>query len=150
MERKSFLKALGLGAVTVAVPISVQKKRNKRLYGKSLKWYQKHGHLNPNRNKQVERNLEGKFLERKKSVNKAIELYEQNVKEEVWLVHPYKRLFVLYKKEKNYQKAKEVATKYIKLHEEWEQLREDNNYYTGQLTWFGLMKDYFVQGIQTI
>ncbi len=48
---------------------------------------------------QVERNLRGIKLEKSGQINKAIELYEENVKEGFEGSHPYNRLAIIYKKQ---------------------------------------------------
>jgi tetratricopeptide (TPR) repeat protein len=47
---------------------------------------------------QVERNLKGIELEKKSHVDKAVELYEQNISENFDGNHPYDRLAVIYRK----------------------------------------------------
>lgn len=49
--------------------------------------------------KQVERNLTGKELEKSGQVEKAIPLYEENIKEDFEGNHPYDRLAIIYKKQ---------------------------------------------------
>jgi len=48
--------------------------------------------------KQVERNLKGIALEKKGYIDKAVELYEQNVSENFDGNHPYDRLAIIYRK----------------------------------------------------
>ena len=100
MERKKFLKALGLGAIAVATPKVTVRSVREQKYVDHIEWFKKHGGLNPMWGRQVERNLEGIAFEKKKLTENAIKLYSQNVKEETWLPHPYKRLFIIYKKQK--------------------------------------------------
>lgn len=47
---------------------------------------------------QVERNLKGIELEKKGDIDKAIELYEQNISENFIGNHPYDRLAIIYRK----------------------------------------------------
>lgn len=49
--------------------------------------------------KQVDRNLTGKDLEKAGQVDKAAALYEENVKEGFDGNHPYDRLAIIYKKQ---------------------------------------------------
>lgn len=49
-------------------------------------------------NKQVDRNLLGIKYEKDNEINKAIELYEQNIKECFDGNHPYDRLAIIYRK----------------------------------------------------
>lgn len=49
-------------------------------------------------NKQAERNLIGIELEKVNKVDKAIELYELNIKEKFIGSHPYNRLAIIYRK----------------------------------------------------
>jgi tetratricopeptide (TPR) repeat protein len=48
--------------------------------------------------KQVERNLKGIELEKSGRVDEAIQLYEENVKENFEGSHPYDRLAIIYRK----------------------------------------------------
>lgn len=48
---------------------------------------------------QVERNLEGIRLEKEGKTDKAIELYEANIKENFEGNHPYDRLAIIYRKQ---------------------------------------------------
>lgn len=49
--------------------------------------------------KQVERNLTGKEFEKNGQVDKAVKLYEENIKERFEGNHPYDRLAIIYKKQ---------------------------------------------------
>ncbi|MCK4817373.1 hypothetical protein KA005_16505 [bacterium] len=48
--------------------------------------------------KQLERNLKGIELEKNGKTDKAIKLYEQNIKEDFIGSHPYDRLAIIYRK----------------------------------------------------
>jgi len=48
---------------------------------------------------ELDRNLKGKEFEKLGEIDKAIELYEQNVSLESCTPHPYKRLSLIYKKQ---------------------------------------------------
>lgn len=51
-------------------------------------------------NKQVERNLRGIELKKAGKIEEAIELYEQNIKENFIGNHPYDELAIIYRKQK--------------------------------------------------
>ncbi|MBY6996506.1 DUF4236 domain-containing protein [Clostridium botulinum] len=65
--------------------------------------------------KQVERNLKGKEFEKQKDIESAIALYELNVKDEFEGTHPYDRLAILYRKQKNYDDEIRIINKAIKV-----------------------------------
>lgn len=52
--------------------------------------------------KETKRNLDGKDAEKAGNIDKAIKLYEQNVKSQADTPHPYKRLAIIYHKQKKY------------------------------------------------
>jgi len=63
----------------------------------------------------VERNLEGKALEKDGEIDKAIELYEANVAD--WFIgtHPYQRLRLIYSKQERYSEAIRVCKSFVKV-----------------------------------
>jgi hypothetical protein len=65
--------------------------------------------------KQVERNLLGAELEKKGDVDKAIELYELNIKEAFGGNHPYDRLVIIFNKRKQYEDRKRVLERGIEV-----------------------------------
>jgi tetratricopeptide (TPR) repeat protein len=67
--------------------------------------------------KQVNRNLKGKELEKKGNLEDAILLYEENVKEYFEGDYPYDRLVVIYHKQREFQKEREVLEKAIYVFE---------------------------------
>lgn len=64
--------------------------------------------------RQVNRNMQGIDLE-KSDPQAAIQLYEQNISEMFIGEHPYKRLRILYTKQKNYDNAIRVCERYIAM-----------------------------------
>lgn len=64
-------------------------------------------------NRQVDRNLMGIKYEKEGLVDKAIELYEQNIKENFDGNHPYDRLTVIYRKRKQIDDEIRVLEKAI-------------------------------------
>ena len=63
----------------------------------------------------VNRNVEGKALERAREIDKAIELYEANVTDWCIGTHPYERLRVIYSKKKRYSEAIRVCKTFVKI-----------------------------------
>lgn len=63
----------------------------------------------------VERNLEGRRLEKAGDVDAAIELYEANVADMAITTHPYERLRIIYRKRHEYGKALAVCEKYLEM-----------------------------------
>lgn len=72
---------------------------------------------NSNFDTQVDRNLKGKELESHGEIEKAKELYLQNVNERFEGNHPYDRLAIIYRKERAYDKEIEVLEKAINVFE---------------------------------
>jgi|GEM_PF-92051 len=66
-------------------------------------------------NKQVERNLKGKELEKQGDIEGAIALYELNIKEGFPGTHPYDRLEIIYRKQKNYEEEMRVLNRAIEV-----------------------------------
>ncbi len=64
---------------------------------------------------QVERNLRGIELEKADRVEEAIMLYEANVREYFIGSHPYKRLAIIYVKQKKYSDAKRILEQAVEL-----------------------------------
>lgn len=58
--------------------------------------------------KQVERNLKAKKLEKTGNIEEAIKLYEQNISENFEGNFPYDRLTIIYKKRKEIKNVKRV------------------------------------------
>ncbi|WP_264529271.1 hypothetical protein [Flavobacterium sp. N502540] len=71
-----------------------------------------------NENLQAERNLKGAEFEKTGNLEKAIELYEENVKESFKGNHPYDRLATIYKNENNIENEIRVLEKAIIVYEE--------------------------------
>ena len=67
--------------------------------------------------RQVERNLEGIKLEKKGETDKAIVLYEKNLKENFEGSHPYNRLAIIYRKRGQIEEEIKVLEKAIYLYE---------------------------------
>lgn len=67
---------------------------------------------------QVDRNLQGKELEKEGKVEEAIKLYEENIRENFEGNGPYDRLAIIYRKRKSYDEEKRVLEKAIKVFEE--------------------------------
>ncbi len=63
----------------------------------------------------VERNLEGKRLEKAGELDAAIELYEANVADCFTGRHPYERLRIIYRRRHEYGKALDVCRKYLDI-----------------------------------
>ncbi|MBA7567513.1 hypothetical protein ES695_02195 [Candidatus Atribacteria bacterium 1244-E10-H5-B2] len=59
----------------------------------------------------VNRNLEGKELEKAGKIDEAIALYEKNIKEEFDGKHPYIRLAIIYRKRKLFDDEARVLNK---------------------------------------
>ncbi len=66
-----------------------------------------------NFNKQMKRNLKGIELEKSGQLGKAIELYEENIRESFIGDHPYNRLAIIYKKQKKEKDQIRVLEKAI-------------------------------------
>lgn len=73
----------------------------------------------------VERNEKGIAYERNNQIDKAIQMYEANVRDKAWGDHPYKRLFIIYKKQGYYIDAQRIANAYIKLDDEFQKIKND-------------------------
>ncbi|WP_337968926.1 hypothetical protein [uncultured Flavobacterium sp.] len=71
-----------------------------------------------NENLQAERNLKGAEFEKTGNLEKAIELYEENVKESFKGNHPYDRLATIYKNENDIENEIRVLEKAIIVYEE--------------------------------
>lgn len=69
--------------------------------------------LNDKLDKQVERNLKAKDLEKQGKINQAINLYEQNVSEGFDGNFPYDRLAIIYRKKKDIENEIRVLKKGI-------------------------------------
>ena len=67
--------------------------------------------------KQVERNLRGIELKKAGKVEEAIELYEQNIKENFIGSHPYDELAIIYRKQKRIDDEIRVLEKAILVFE---------------------------------
>jgi tetratricopeptide (TPR) repeat protein len=63
----------------------------------------------------VERNLQGKDMEKAGRIEEAIALYEANVRDRFDGTHPYDRLRILYTREKQYDDAIRVCEAYVAL-----------------------------------
>lgn len=63
----------------------------------------------------VSRNLKGIELEKEGSTEESIELYEQNVADGFDGSHPYKRLAIIYRKQKRYDDEIRVLKKAIQV-----------------------------------
>jgi len=63
----------------------------------------------------VERNLEGKRLEKAGDVDAAIELYEANVADMAITPHPYERLRIIYRRRHQYGKALAACERYLEM-----------------------------------
>lgn len=68
-------------------------------------------------NVQVDRNLEGKRLEKNGQIDKTIELYEKNVEEGFDGSHPYARLAIIYRKRKQFDDEIRILEKAVSLYE---------------------------------
>jgi len=68
-------------------------------------------------NDPVERNLQGKELEKAGEIEKAIEFYEKNIEEKFEGNHPYDRLAIIYRKRKEYQEEIRVLNQAISVFE---------------------------------
>jgi hypothetical protein len=67
--------------------------------------------------KQVDRNLKGVELEKQGLIDKAISLYENNVKEFFVGSHPYDRLAIIYHKRKQFQDEERILKCAIQVFE---------------------------------
>lgn len=63
----------------------------------------------------VERNLTGKQLEKKGKDERAVVLYEDNLKDGFCGTHPYTRLRIIYSRRKDYPNAIRVCRAYLDL-----------------------------------
>jgi len=63
----------------------------------------------------VKRNNDGIKLEKLGGIEKAIELYEENLNDEFFGTHPYERLMILYRKNKQYADEIRVIEKAIEV-----------------------------------
>ena len=77
----------------------------------------------------VERNLQGKELEKQQLVDEAIKLYEANISDLADTPHPYERLRIIYTKRKQYDDAIRACQAYIDAGKQLEQaiLKEYKN-----------------------
>ena len=71
-----------------------------------------------NENLQAERNLKGAEFEKNGNLEKAIELYEENVAESFKGNHPYDRLATIYKNQNDIDNEIRVLEKAIVVYEE--------------------------------
>ena len=71
-----------------------------------------------NENLQAERNLKGAEFEKNGNLEKAIELYEENVAESFKGNHPYDRLATIYKNQNDLDNEIRVLEKAIVVYEE--------------------------------
>lgn len=67
--------------------------------------------------KQVDRNIKGKWFEKNNDIESAIALYELNIKEGFEGTHPYDRLVVLYRRLKKYDDEIRVINRGIEVFE---------------------------------
>lgn len=81
----------------------------------------------------VSNNLNGKALEKAGEVDKAIELYEWNVKHKCEGDHPYKRLAIIYHKRQMIDDEIRVLKSAIKVFEKIDKERPDRD---AKLKWF--------------
>lgn len=78
-------------------------------------------------NRQVDRNLAGKFYEQKGMIDEAIKLYEANIEEEFIGNFPYDRLAVIYRKQKSREDEIRVLKKAIQVFMQLDAQRGDVN-----------------------
>jgi len=64
----------------------------------------------------LQRNLDGKEFEKEGSINKAIEVYEQNLEDSFYGSFPYERLRIIYTKQKRYSDAIRVCKAFLILY----------------------------------
>jgi len=78
---------------------------------------------------QVQRNLQGKRLEKEGKKSEAIQLYETNVEENFEGSFPYRRLAVIYRKQKRYSEEIRILETAVTLYESLKKnsLRRDIN-----------------------
>lgn len=74
-------------------------------------------HMEINENLQAERNLKGAEFEKTGNLEKAIELYEENVKESFKGNHPYDRLATIYKNQNDLDNEIRILEKAIVVYE---------------------------------
>jgi tetratricopeptide (TPR) repeat protein len=67
---------------------------------------------------QVDRNLKGKEYEKKGEIEFAIREYEENLKEKFGGSHPYNRLAIIYRKNKDYDNEIRVLNSAIEIYTE--------------------------------
>ena len=65
----------------------------------------------------VDRNNKGIELEKKKDIENAIKLYEQNVADEFFGTHPYDRLAMIYRKRKQFEDEIRILKRKISIFE---------------------------------
>ncbi|WP_281979217.1 hypothetical protein [Tenacibaculum mesophilum] len=65
---------------------------------------------------QVDRNLKGKECEEKGEIESAIKEYEENLKEKFEGSHPYNRLAIIYRKNKDYDNEIRVLKSAIRIY----------------------------------
>nr|BFF37760.1 hypothetical protein BACT7_26220 [Tenacibaculum mesophilum]BFF41182.1 hypothetical protein BACY1_29870 [Tenacibaculum mesophilum] len=65
---------------------------------------------------QVDRNLKGKEYEEKGEIESAIKEYEENLKEKFEGSHPYNRLAIIYRKNKDYDNEIRVLKSAIRIY----------------------------------
>jgi tetratricopeptide (TPR) repeat protein len=65
--------------------------------------------------KLVNRNIKGIKYEKEGKVNLAIKLYEKNISENFEGSHPYNRLAIIYRKQKDYQNEIRVLNKAVEV-----------------------------------
>ena len=89
--------------------------------GKNQKKFNPKSNILPmeiNENLQAERNLKGSEFEKTGNIEKAIELYEENVKENFKGNHPYDRLATIYKNQLDLDNEIRILEKAIIVFEE--------------------------------
>lgn len=89
--------------------------------GKNIKKFNPKSNILPmeiNENLQAERNLKGAEFEKTGNLEKAVELYEENVAESFKGNHPYDRLATIYKNQNDIENEIRVLEKAIIVFEE--------------------------------
>ncbi len=153
MNRGNFLKSLGFGfatAATAPVLANIPVKQKEVDWDKKewKDWIKKH--LTDRGTTYVRRNEKGNEYEKSGKIDLAIKEYEASVKDQAWGSNPYKRLFIIYKKQGNYIDARRVAEKWLALADEYKTIIPNKDFKPFEKTKYYETYQYFVKSLNKL